>query len=124
MFSRRDALKTTGCGFGYLAFSALAFTVLVRSGVYPPDLPAINLDTDWVYRKPLPRLAAAVYRAAGRANARQREWLAAVRDTLLGGIRYVHGPRGILARTWTTGGMVIWAAVLLGLYLFLYYFHE
>ena len=24
MFSRRDALKTTGCGFGYLAFSALA----------------------------------------------------------------------------------------------------
>ena len=34
-----------------LAFSALAFTLLMLSGVYPPEVKAINLDVDWFYRK-------------------------------------------------------------------------
>jgi multicomponent Na+:H+ antiporter subunit D len=28
-----------------------------------------------------------------------------------------HGPQGLLARTWPTGSMVLWVAVLLGAYL-------
>jgi multicomponent Na+:H+ antiporter subunit D len=32
-----------------------------------------------------------------------------------------HGPDGILARTWPTGGTVVWVVFLLGLYLFVYY---
>ncbi|HXV83761.1 MAG TPA: hypothetical protein VEG60_28220, partial [Candidatus Binatia bacterium] len=39
-----------------LLFSALAFAVLKRTGVYPAELRAINLDSDWFYRR-LPRLA-------------------------------------------------------------------
>ena len=39
-----------------LLFSALAFAVLQRTGLYPPELRAINLDTDWLYRR-LPKLA-------------------------------------------------------------------
>ena len=35
MFSRRDALKTTGCGFGYLAFSALATEAANRDHANP-----------------------------------------------------------------------------------------
>jgi hypothetical protein len=35
MFSRRDALKTTGCGFGYLAFSALASEAANRDQANP-----------------------------------------------------------------------------------------
>ncbi len=35
MFSRRDALKTTGCGFGYLAFSALAAEAANRESANP-----------------------------------------------------------------------------------------
>jgi multicomponent Na+:H+ antiporter subunit D len=38
-----------------LLFSALAFAVLKRTGVYPPELRAINLDSDWFYRR-LPKL--------------------------------------------------------------------
>jgi multicomponent Na+:H+ antiporter subunit D len=32
-------------------FGALAFTLLILSGYYPPEIRAINLDTDWFYRK-------------------------------------------------------------------------
>lgn len=34
-----------------LMFGALAFALLMLSGIYPAEIRAINLDTDWVYRK-------------------------------------------------------------------------
>lgn len=34
-----------------LMFGALAFTLLILSGNYPAEMRAINLDTDWFYRK-------------------------------------------------------------------------
>jgi multicomponent Na+:H+ antiporter subunit D len=34
-----------------LMFSALAFTLLLLSGIYPAEIRAINLDTDLIYRK-------------------------------------------------------------------------
>jgi len=34
-----------------LFFGALAFTLLLRSGIYPDEIRAINLDADWFYRK-------------------------------------------------------------------------
>ena len=34
-----------------LLFGALAFALLMLSGVYPPEIRAINLDMDWFYRK-------------------------------------------------------------------------
>ena len=37
--------------FEILLFSALAFTILNLRGKYPPELPSVNLDIDWVYRK-------------------------------------------------------------------------
>ena len=45
-----------------LLFSALAFTLLVRTGLYPPELRSTNLDTDWVYR----RLGPAFWRLGAR----------------------------------------------------------
>ena len=35
-----------------LMFGALAFTMLVLSGYYPPEMRAVNLDTDWFARIP------------------------------------------------------------------------
>ncbi|MGB0598521.1 MAG: DUF1501 domain-containing protein [Rubripirellula sp.] len=35
MFSRRSALQTTGCGFGYLAFSGLTTQAAIREGAGP-----------------------------------------------------------------------------------------
>ncbi|MDD9305179.1 MAG: Na(+)/H(+) antiporter subunit D [Desulfobacter sp.] len=34
-----------------LFFSALAFTLLLLAGIYPAEQRAINLDSDWIYRK-------------------------------------------------------------------------
>jgi multicomponent Na+:H+ antiporter subunit D len=34
-----------------LFFSALAFTLLLLSGIYPAEMRAVNLDADWFYRK-------------------------------------------------------------------------
>ncbi|MCF8145675.1 MAG: Na(+)/H(+) antiporter subunit D [Deltaproteobacteria bacterium] len=34
-----------------LFFSALAFTLLLLSGIYPAEIRCINLDVDWFYRK-------------------------------------------------------------------------
>src|SRR5688572_28997718 len=34
-----------------LVFSALAFSWLMRNGIYPPELRALNLDTDWLHRR-------------------------------------------------------------------------
>lgn len=35
-----------------LFFSALAFTLMLMSGIYPAEIRAINLDADWLYRGP------------------------------------------------------------------------
>lgn len=37
-----------------LFFSALAFVWLQKRGLYPPELPSINIDAEWLYRKLLP----------------------------------------------------------------------
>jgi multicomponent Na+:H+ antiporter subunit D len=34
-----------------LFFSALAFTLLLLSGIYPPEMRCVNVDADWFYRK-------------------------------------------------------------------------
>ncbi len=34
-----------------LLFGALAFALLMLSGIYPAEIRSINLDTDWIYRK-------------------------------------------------------------------------
>lgn len=104
-----------------LMFSALAFAVLMRFKIYPPELKSVNLDFDITYRKWLP----AIYR--GMINLTREGWQSILEDLRKGVHRVVaymfrhHGPEGILARTWPTGSMALWVAVLLGGILLLYY---
>jgi multicomponent Na+:H+ antiporter subunit D len=42
-------------------------------------------------------------------------------DRFIAAIYRTHGPQGPLARTWPTGSMVLWMAVLLGMTLVLAY---
>lgn len=101
-----------------LLFSGLAFFILL------PQMKrtlTLSLDLDWGYRK-LGWVAAlmlgAVLSSAQRSmEARLRSRLRA----LLDGLFRHHGPQGILARTWPTGSMVLWVAVLLAAYLVFYY---
>lgn len=100
-----------------LCFAALAFTWLKLQGIYPAELPAVNLDFDWTYRRLLPGL----YRGVLATLAPVDRALRAGTEKLLGDATAAlfrhHGPRGLLARTWPTGSMVLWVAALLGAYL-------
>lgn len=102
-------------------FSMLAFAVLIRTGVYPPELPSTNLNFDWLYRKAAP----AVLRwAFGRGGVIHNGALARGQRRLerfLAQVQRHHGPEGIMARTWSTGSTVLWVAILLGAMLLLYY---
>ena len=104
-----------------LFFSALAFTVLMRTGIYPPELRSTNLDTDWSYRRLLP----AILRTTSAFVGAVWRWTTLVvrrrLDVFLSGVYRAHGPQGILARTWPTGSMVLWIAILLGTTLVLTY---
>jgi multicomponent Na+:H+ antiporter subunit D len=104
-----------------LVFSALAFSVLMRTGIYPPEKHSVNLDFDWTYRRLGTRLAAGggvVLDASHAASA------AALRLATLrvgGWLQGAHGVDGVLARTWTTGGMALWVALMLAGYLLVVY---
>jgi len=103
-----------------LVFGILAVVVLIRTGIYPPELRAVNLDADWTYR----RLGAGLVRLVGSTV---RTLDRGIRSTVLAAVRSGlsvaqrgHGPQGFVSRTWPTGSMLLWVAVLLGVSLILY----
>ena len=39
-----------------LIFALLAFTILMKLGLHPPEIKAINIDSDWLYRMFFPKI--------------------------------------------------------------------
>lgn len=104
-----------------LAFAVLGVVFLHRTGRYPAEIPAVNLDAEWLYRRAWPAVyGAVVLTVASMASAVQR--LVELKlDMLYTALSRTHGREGALARTWPTGSMVLWVAVLLAVYLILDY---
>jgi multicomponent Na+:H+ antiporter subunit D len=102
-----------------LLLAAMAFTLLIRTGLYPPELRSVNLDFDAVYRRALPTGWSALSRAFAGVPRRLHPPVAhtgsAVWEIAAGALR----PNGRLARPWSTHLMVWWVALLLGLVLLL-----
>jgi len=105
-----------------LFFSALAFTWLKLTGLYPPELPGINIDAEWLYRRVAPAAARGVAAAAVAFRQAVVAGAAATAGRLVGAVYRYGGPAGILGRSWPTGSMAFWATLLLAAYLVLYYF--
>ncbi|MHC4971571.1 MAG: Na(+)/H(+) antiporter subunit D [Planctomycetota bacterium] len=104
-----------------LLWSALAFTFLKLTRLYPPELRSTNLDTDWVYRRLAPAVGGVVVRAGAAVRVSAVD---AVRGALLALQRRTYvwfGPDGAVARTWRTSGTVMWIALFLVAFLILYY---
>ena len=104
-----------------LFFSALAFAWLMVTGIYPPELRSVNLDVEWIYRGLGARAVRVLGTVIGSADRALRH---AARRGLMGardGIVRVSGPAGLLARTGSTGGAVLWIAAALAAYLAFYY---
>ena len=107
--------------FQLLVFSAAAFAWLKISGIYPPELHAINIDVEWVYRRLAPRAVRRVGRLVSRTGDAAARVLPGGTKALMRSVFRHYGPEGTLARTWPTGSMVLWVAVLLAASLVLYY---
>ncbi|HCH55628.1 MAG TPA: Na(+)/H(+) antiporter subunit D, partial [Rhodospirillaceae bacterium] len=104
-----------------LIFSALAFALLIRFKFYPPAVNSIYLDFDITYRKWLPGLYKWI---VSLVSPGWKSMLQDLRNGLHRMVAYMfrhHGPEGILARTWPTGSMALWVALLLGGFLLIYY---
>jgi multicomponent Na+:H+ antiporter subunit D len=100
-----------------LFFSALAFIWLNKQGIYPPELHAVNIDVEWLYRKLMPDTARSAYcflKQTGNSledtlDSKLKDAAKSMISTRLG--------RFNLAASWPTGSMAFWLAVILGLFL-------
>jgi hypothetical protein len=88
-----------------LLFAVLAFTVMMRTHLHPPELPATILDFDWFYRKPGRKIALAAGHLAERAWYVATSALQAVARKAVDGLERHYGRAGVLGRAWQTGNM-------------------
>ena len=105
-----------------LLFSALAFAVLMRTGIYPPELRSVNLDTDGIYRKALPVVAVGIGHLVSAMRVRAVAAASRSFDRMLVVVFHYHGPNGLLARNWPIGGAALCVIAMLGGFLIFYYF--
>ena len=96
-----------------LFFSAAAFAWLKLSGIYPPELRSTNLDAEWLYRHWGPRVLRRFSGAVATLDRGLRTGFLSRYRRFVGGLERHHGIEGVLARTWPTGSMVMWVAILL-----------
>jgi len=100
-----------------LFFSALAFIWLNKQGIYPPELHAVNIDVEWLYRKLMPDTARSVYGFLKQTgNSIEDTFDSTLKDAAKSMISTRLG-RFNLAASWPTGSMAFWLAVILGLFL-------
>ncbi|MDQ2068958.1 Na(+)/H(+) antiporter subunit D [Natronospira bacteriovora] len=101
-----------------LLFTGLGFFLLLK---HVGGEAKISVDTDWVYRVAFPRTVKFV---GHHGTVIWHAFLASLRwpmDRVVEAASRHHGPQGALARTWPTGSMVLWVAVLLAASLLIYY---
>lgn len=101
-----------------LLFAGLVFALL-HGRLRPGE--TVTLDTDWFWRQ-FGRNLKSEFRSLSNAA-----WLGLAERTVRAASRFIaavyrhHGPQGVLARSWPTGAMALWTAVMLAAYLLIYF---
>ena len=105
-----------------LFFSALAFALLMVSGLYPPELKSVNLDVDWIYRKigmnflrVLQRLLESLWKIFVKS-------LHDIQNTIIRQTKVLSAPNGVMARTWSTSTGTSWMLAILAILLAILFF--
>ena len=97
-----------------LLFALLAFAILMRTGIHPPEIKAINLDFDWSYRRAFPAILSGITVFVSTLYAGLVAFIGQVTQQIIAGLYRSHGPEGRMARIWPNGAMVLSIAVVLG----------
>ena len=105
-----------------LCFALLAFAVLMRRGIHPPEIRAVNLDVDWIYRRFIPKLYNIIYNSVVKVFIFIEAVIISVTQMTIKGLYKLHGPETGVSRMRGVGAMVMWVAILLGVALILSYF--
>ena len=94
--------------------AALAFVLLYRYGLYPPERRVTILDFDWVYRRLGAGLATWLGAAAGAASNVARAGAANTSKILDRRLHAIFSPVGAFARALPAGVLAVWTVLLLG----------
>lgn len=99
-----------------LAFAILGVVFLHRTGWYPAEIRAVNLDFEWFWRKAMPAVCRKILVVLRWIRFKLHDEMEALRQ---GGL-YLASKKRLqfaLARSWPTGSMVLWVGVFLALML-------
>ncbi|MQA97438.1 MAG: Na(+)/H(+) antiporter subunit D [Streptosporangiales bacterium] len=102
-----------------LLLASMAFTMLVRTGLYPPEIRSVNLDADVVYRRMLPRTWGALSRTVPRLRRELGPPIHHLAANLWSATTRPLRPDAKPASPWPTHSMVWWAVIMLGTVLLL-----
>ena len=100
-----------------LLLAAMAFTVLIRTGLYPPEIRSVNLDADVMYRRLLPSAWHALTDSVARVGATVGGPLRRRADRAFAAAAGPLRADGWLAIPWSTHLMVWLAGLLFGVVL-------
>ena len=105
-----------------LCFALLAFVVLMRSGIHPPEIRAVNLDVDWIYRRLIPIFYNIIHVATVKFFTYFNSVINDFIQLTIKGLYKLLGPETGVSRMRGVGSMVVWVAILLGISLISSYF--
>ena len=105
-----------------LCFALLAFVVLMRTGIHPPEIRAVNLDVDWIYRRLIPTLYNIIHAKVVNAILLLEVVANTLVQVVIKSLYRLHGPETGVSRMRGVGAMVMWVAILLGIALTASYF--
>jgi len=99
--------------FQLLLFALLAFVFLMRSGLHPPEIRATNIDSDWVYRKFIPKHLPAVTRRVVLLDRSARQLALGLLAGGYSAIERISRPGAPLARGWSVASMMFVVVLLM-----------
>ena len=105
-----------------LCFALLAFVVLMRTGIHPPEIRAVNLDVDWIYRRLIPTLYNIIHVKVVNTILLLEVVANTLVQVVIKSLYRLHGPETGVSRMRGVGAMVMWVAILLGIALTASYF--
>jgi multicomponent Na+:H+ antiporter subunit D len=95
-----------------LCFALLAFVFLMKTGLHPPEIRATNIDTDWIYRKAIPRVLPLLTAGVRQLSSGVSAFATMLLGSAVARLARLAQPGGLLAIGWGVNSMVFVVTVI------------